>query len=81
MAGALETATAILSYYVQSGDRLYTNNPWTYTRCQDWVDTTRNSGSKHPVIVGVFSIGGLGIAYYGKGFHDFRIGVAGLQRP
>ncbi len=81
MAGALEAATVILSYYARSGDRIYTNNPWTYTRCQDLVSITKHSGgSKHPVIVGGQSSWGLGIAYYSNGCHGGRIGVAGLQK-
>jgi hypothetical protein len=63
--GALEAATVILSHYVRSEERLYTDNPWTWTRCRELVD------NRLPVIVGGFSSGGLGVgsdggrSYYG----------------
>jgi hypothetical protein len=59
--GALEAATAILSHYVRSGERLYADDPWTDTRCQDMVN------NKHSVVVGGFSSGGL------KFHYDFHI--------
>jgi hypothetical protein len=43
--GVLEAATAILSHYVRSGERLYTDAPMTtdapstYTRCQEQVES------------------------------------------
>jgi hypothetical protein len=51
---ALEAATAILSHYVRTGERLYASNPEKYTRCQEVVGT-----SKYPVMVGCFSTEGL----------------------
>jgi hypothetical protein len=75
--GALEAATAILSHYVRSGERLYTDDPMTYTRCQELVAW---DGGNSPAIVGCFSSGGLTVS------HDFLddyyngIGVAGLRR-
>jgi hypothetical protein len=73
--GALEVATAILSHYVHSGERLYTDNPGTWTRCQELVVWSDGS---YPVVVGSFSSGGLDI------FHDDLIfqycGVASLRR-
>jgi hypothetical protein len=74
---ALEAATAILSHYVRSGERLYTDAPMTYTRCQELVVW---DGGNSPVIVGGFSSGGLTVS------HDFLddyyngIGVAGLRK-
>lgn len=47
---ALEAATAILSHYVRTGERLYASSPEKYTRCREVVDT-----SKYPVMVGCFS--------------------------
>ena len=69
----LEVATAILSHYVRSGERLYPDDPWTWTRFQAMED------NKCPVVVGGFSSRGLDVsddyvAYYGG--H----GVAGLRR-
>jgi hypothetical protein len=74
--GALEAATAILSHYVRSGERLYTDAPWTYTRCRELVAW---NGSNYPAAVGGFSSGGLSVS----GNHDFGnsdFGVAGLRK-
>jgi hypothetical protein len=72
--GVLEAATAILSYYVRSGKRLYTDNPWTYTRCRELAV------SQYPAVVGEFSPEGLVV-----GHHDFivptrRSGVGALLK-
>ena len=74
---ALEAATAILSHYVRSGERLYSDSPWTYARCQELVD------DRYPVIVGGFSSGGLYVnGLNGDCYDDFfhGVGVASLQR-
>ena len=72
--GALEAATAILSHYVRSRERLYTDDPWTYTRCQELVD------NRYPVSVGGFSSGGLGVS--GSFYYDYHHydGVASLRK-
>jgi hypothetical protein len=72
--GALEAATAILSHYVRSGERLYTDDPWTWTRCQELVD------GQYPTIVGGFSSGGLDVNYYGHDDGYSGCGVAGLRK-
>jgi hypothetical protein len=51
--GILEAATVILSHYVRSGERLYADDPWTFTRCQELSDNL------YPTAVGGFSSGGL----------------------
>ena len=56
--GALEAATVILSHYVRSGERLYTDVPWTWTRCQELV---AHVGRHCPVAVGGFSARGFGV--------------------
>jgi hypothetical protein len=73
--GALEAATAILSHYVRSGERLYTDDPWTYTRCQALVN------NRYPVVVGGFAFGGLDIGFNlgSVGFSSSR-GVASLRK-
>ena len=79
--GALEAATAILSHYVRSGERLYTNAPWTYTRCQGLVEDGDEDAC--PIVVGGFSSGGLNVYYQDVYYHDFDNiynGVAGLLR-
>ena len=69
---ALEVATVILSYYVRSGERLYTNNPWTDTRCQELID------NQYPVFVGGLSLRGLFIYVYYNDHH--YIGVSSLRK-
>ena len=72
--GALEAATAILSHYVRSGERLYTDAPWTWTRCRELED------NKYPVVVGGFSSGGLIVHCYHGNYSCFGRGMAGLRQ-
>ena len=51
--GALEAAVVMLLHHVRSGERLYSDSPWTWTRCRN-KDTDGD-----PVLVGGFSSGGL----------------------
>ena len=69
--GALEAAVVTLLHHVRSGKRLYRDNPWTYTRCQESV---RN----RQLIVGGFSSGGLSIS--SSSYGDRNVGVAGLRK-
>jgi hypothetical protein len=73
MPDALSAATAILSHHARTGERLYTDDPWTYTRCQEKV-----LGNKYPVVVGGFSSGGLRVDYYGV--YDYYSGVSCLRK-
>ena len=76
--GALEAATVILSHYVRSGERLYPNSPWTYTRCQELVEWSGQSGISYPVAVGGLSSRGIDVC---SGNGDYRAyGVAGLRK-
>ncbi len=59
----LEAATSILMYHVSTEQKLYTDSPWTYTRCQEFH--TQKMGLK--LVVGGFGSGGLGI---GNGWGD-----------
>ncbi|MCU0317886.1 MAG: hypothetical protein MUC61_00905 [Amoebophilaceae bacterium] len=58
MPRVLEMATAILSNYTRSGERLYADTPWTYTRCQEMIPCFTDAS----VFVGGFSSGGLSIS-------------------
>ena len=70
--GVLEAAVVVLLHHVRSGERLYSDNPYTYTRCQEKVQN-------HQLIVGGFSSGGLYV--YVFNFYDSSIyGVAGLRK-
>ena len=58
---ALPAAIAILTHHVRSGERLYSDAPWTYTRCQEKVHQNR-----WPVAIGGFSGGGLSVVSNGS---------------
>ena len=68
--GALESAVVVLLHYARSGKRLYSDSPWTYTRC--W-ESTRGS----QLAVGGFSSGGLSVR---SSFNSNPVGVAGLWK-
>ncbi|MBS0649271.1 MAG: SEL1-like repeat protein [Verrucomicrobia bacterium] len=51
----LEAVTSILMEYLRTGKRLYSDNPWTFTRCQELV-STRPTWS---LVVGGFAADGL----------------------
>jgi hypothetical protein len=51
----LEAATSLLMEQVRTGTRLYTDSPYTYTRCQERVSSHPNN----PLVVGGFSSAGL----------------------
>ena len=53
--GFLDAATCILWAQHHSGTRLYSENPQTYTRCQEIL------AGYYPVVVGCFSPGGLSV--------------------
>jgi hypothetical protein len=55
---ALEAATVILTRHVRDGKRLYGDNPWTFTRCQERV---LHESRCYPVFVGGFRSSGLGV--------------------
>jgi hypothetical protein len=73
--GALEAATAILSHYVRSGERLYADAPWTYTRCQELV---AYRGGNYPAVVGGFAPGGIDVDDFNPDHDDG--GVSGLRK-
>ena len=69
--GALEAAVVVLLHHVRSGERLYSANPLTYTRCQENVQNFQ-------LVVGGFSSGGLHV--YNYHYVDNYLGVAGLRK-
>jgi HEAT repeats len=77
----LEAATVILTHYVRDGEKLYSNDPWTYTRCQELiVDLEEEEGDEYPSVVGGFESSGLYVADdVGSDYGDFR-GVAGSRK-
>ena len=66
---ALEAATAILTHHAREGERLFGDDPWTYTRCPGVVD------DRDPAVVGGFGSSGL-IVYPNIRFDFDIIGVA-----
>jgi hypothetical protein len=71
---ALEAATVILLHYVRSGERLYTDAPCIYTRCQELVN------GQYPVVVGGFSSSGLFVNSFDDFGSSYIYGVASLRR-
>ena len=75
--GALEAAVVALLHHVRSGERLYSDNPFTYTRCQEKVQS-QEKVQNFQLVVGGFSSGGLSVKF---DFYDVRSnGVAGLRK-
>jgi len=71
--GALETATGILMHHAQTAERLYSDNPKTYTRCQE----TLSKGYR--VVVGSFGSSGL-LVYFGNGLRRDHYGLGGVRK-
>lgn len=67
----LEAATCILAEYSRSKNRLFSDRPWTYTRCQENVQV-------YQTVVGGFAPGGLSVCYNFCDLADF--GVAALRK-
>jgi hypothetical protein len=69
----IEVATCLLLHYVSTGERLLTDNPWRFTRCQEFY----NKEHGWSMVVGGFGLGGLGVYvndYYSK------LGVVPLRK-
>ena len=67
----LEAATCILAEYSRSENRLFSNSPWTYTRCQENVQG-------YQTVVGGFAPAGLSVNYF---CYDIgNLGVAALRK-
>jgi hypothetical protein len=70
----LEAATCLLMHYVSTGQRLYNDNPWTFTRCQEIYD------ADWPLVIGGFNTEGLSIdCHYCGHFDGNDIGVGVIQ--
>ena len=70
--GALEAAVVVLLHHVRSGERLYSDNPYTFTRCQEKVQN-------YQLVVGGFSSGDLHVNIHIY-VSDSYVGVAGLRK-
>jgi hypothetical protein len=67
----LDAAICIFMHYVSSGERLFNQQPWTYTRCQENVQG-------YQIIVGGFSSDGLRVSYGNTSLSS--VGVAALRK-
>ena len=67
-----EAITGIFAEFVRSGTCLYSNNPWTYTRCQEQI-------VGNPLVVGGFAPGGLFICSLSR-FGSGNCGVGALRK-
>jgi hypothetical protein len=84
--GALEAATAILMHHARTGERLFGDSPWTYTRCQELCKHTYIHKIRYylpivgPVFVGGFASSGLGVSDDYDSRSDRNFGVAGCRK-
>jgi len=69
----LESAVCILSQYFGSNIRLFSDNPWTYTRCKDKVQG-------YQTVVGGFAPAGLGVRSHHYRYDYDNFGVAALRK-
>jgi hypothetical protein len=69
----LESATCILSQYLGSNIRLFSDNPQTYTRCKEEVQGDRTA-------VGGFALAGLGVRSFIITYVYDLMGVAALRK-
>jgi len=69
--GVLESVACIFSQYFGSKTRLFSNNPWTYTRCKEEV-------LGYQLVVGGFAPAGLHVDFRDYDHDDF--GVAALRK-
>jgi serine/threonine protein kinase len=70
----LDAAVSIFMEHVQSGVFLYSNNPWTYTRCQE------KANASWQLVVGDFAPFGLGVTYYFNDDGHGECGVGSLRK-
>jgi hypothetical protein len=70
MPKTLEAAVSLLAHHVRSGERLYSDSPWTYTRCEEKVNN-----NQWLVVVGGFSAAGLNFYVNGFGHNGGSVGV------
>lgn len=69
---ALEAATVTVLHHVRTGECLFSDDPWTYTRCQDML--VQNG---YPALVGGFSVKGLKVFHYD--YFDRKHGYYGIS--
>ncbi len=65
------TACILSQYFFDSKTRLFSNTPWTYTRCEEKVQ-------EHQMAVGGFTPDGLDLLWNNDTFNN--IGVAAMRK-
>lgn len=70
MPSVLEAVVLNLMVFAFTGERLYGQEPWTYTRCTEKVD------DQYPVDVGGFGSDGLSVNYHYFDFVNFGVACA-----
>ncbi len=68
---ALEAAVCLFMEHARTGNRLYSDSPWTYTRCQEKTDSGQ-------LVVGGFGAAGLSLHLYVGDYGYY--GVGGLRK-
>ncbi len=73
----LELATAILMHHVETGERLYSDNPNTYSRCEEKLNNNR-----WQVVIGSFGASGLQFRAdcFVTDLRNDRAGLAGARK-
>jgi hypothetical protein len=67
----LEAATCILLHHVSTGQKIFTDSPYTYTCCQEFYSVK----NEWKLVVGGFSSGGLGVSFGNFGTESRGVGV------
>jgi len=73
----LSVTVGILSYYVRTGERLFSDNQWSFTRCKETMD---EKGHIYHLLVGGLASDGLVFTEYRDPVFDKYIGVAALRK-
>ncbi|MBI3236202.1 MAG: hypothetical protein HYZ48_00600 [Chlamydiales bacterium] len=68
----IEVVASLFMHYVRSGERLYSDSPWTYTRCQEKYD------NKWPMTIGGFAASGVCISR--SNYDDEGYGVGAIRK-
>jgi len=67
----LDVAVSVFMEYVQTGERLLSDKPWTYTRCRE-----QGSSGNYQMLVGGFSLSGLYVTYHYYDTHNIGLCVS-----
>ncbi len=70
----IDVATCLLTEYVETGRRFYSDNPYTYTRC---IEQIKLDSSELPLAIGGFASLGVNVLYHS---HDKEINGVGICR-